>query len=116
MHRHLFAFCLFAVTAATRADEFPPVSKLPQQAELPDPLRLFNGQQVTTPEEWRNQRRPELKALFEFYMYGKAPPAPDNVQANIERVDGKYFGGKATKKEVTLTFGPAETPALHLLL
>jgi hypothetical protein len=116
MNRQLLIFCLMVVPAVARADEFPPVGELPQQAELPDPLVMFDGRPVETPEQWRGERRPELKALFEFYMYGQAPPAPDNLQAKVERVDGSYFGGKATKKEVTITFDPSGTPELHLLV
>jgi hypothetical protein len=99
-----------------RSDEFPPVASLPRQAELPDPLVMFHGQRLTTPEQWREKRRPELKALFEFYMYGKAPAPPDNLQAKVERVDLNYFGGKATKKEVAISFGPPGTPVIHLLV
>jgi hypothetical protein len=49
-------------------------------------------------------------------MYGRAPAPPDNLQATVERTDTNYFDGKATKKEVTLRFGPPGTPALHLLV
>jgi hypothetical protein len=103
-----------ALGLAARAD-FPPVEKLPSNPELPDPLVMFDGKRVTTKEEWVKKRRPELKALFEWYMYGKAPAAP-KVKATVEREDRNYFGGKATKREVTLTFGPRGTPPIHLLL
>ena len=46
------------------AAEFPEVADLPSRPELPDPLVLFSGQPVTSPEQWNSQRRPELKALF----------------------------------------------------
>ncbi|HVX12640.1 MAG TPA: acetylxylan esterase [Pirellulales bacterium] len=98
------------------ADDFPPADELPAQAGLPDPLVMLDGRRVATPDEWRAARRPELKALFEYYMYGRAPAAPDNPRATVERSDANYFGGKATKKEVALRFGPAKTPAIHLLL
>jgi hypothetical protein len=49
-------------------------------------------------------------------MYGYVPPAPDNAKWTIEREDKKYFDGKATKKEVTIAFGPPDTPKIHLLL
>src|SRR5262249_39773038 len=42
------------------------------------------------------------------------PPVP--VTAKLERTDPKALGGKATLKEVTLSFGPPETPKIHLLL
>lgn len=113
----LFALCLSAVSSILlAADPFPAVEKLPLRPELPDPLVMLNGRPATTPQEWRDQRRPELKALFEFYMYGRAPAAPDNLKATIVHRDDHYFGGKATKKDITLHFGPDGTPPLHLLL
>jgi hypothetical protein len=112
----LFLSAVLAPPLAARADDFPPVHELPERRELPDPLVTFNGQRVSTPDDWRQKRRPELKALFEFYMYGRAPAPPDNLQAKVERSDANYFGGKATKKEVTVSFGPPGTPAIHLLL
>src|SRR3954447_5019695 len=94
-------------TAAARRD-FPEVSRLPSRPELPDPLVMFGGERVTSREQWERQRRPELKALFQHYMYGYAPPAPAKVDAKVEREDRRYFGGKATKKEVTIAFGPSD--------
>src|SRR5439155_26878346 len=106
---------LFLRGAATRAD-FPEVSKLPSQPALPDPLVMFDGKRVTSREQWLSQRRPELKALFRHYMYGMAPPTPREVTARVEREDRSFFGGKATKKEVLISFGPPDCPRIHLLL
>lgn len=116
MLRRLFSTCIILSPAALSAADFPAPSDLPVQRELPDPLVMFDGERVTTPEQWRQKRRPELKALFEFYMYGRAPAAPDNLKAKLERTDPNYFGGKATKKEVTISFGPRGTPEIQLLL
>lgn len=41
--------------------------------QLPDVLTLKNGQKVTTPEMWWNQRRPEIVEDFEREMYGRIP-------------------------------------------
>src|SRR4029450_4671297 len=80
-----------------------------------DPLLMFNGERVTNKKEWVNKRRPELKALFQHYMYGHMPPIA-KIESTIERVDKHFFGGKATKKEVTIAFGPPDAPRIHLLL
>lgn len=96
--------------------EFPPVDQLPSRPGLPDPLMMFDGSPVATKKDWFEKRRPELKALFEHYMYGKAPAAPDHVTGTVDRHDGAYFGGKATKDEITIHFGPPGTPPIHLLL
>jgi hypothetical protein len=118
MYRSTFClgmlFCL--TSAAGGADDFPPVSELPERAELPDPLIMLSGERVKTPYEWRENRRPELRSLFEFYMYGRAP-APRNLEdSSVVSTDPDYFGGKATKKQVVIAFGPKGTPQIHLLL
>jgi dienelactone hydrolase len=98
-----------------RAD-FPDVAQLPSHPELPDPLVMFNGERVTTRQQWVDQRRPELKALFAYYMYGSAPPAPAKVEGQVERTDPNALDGKATLREVTISFGPPDVPKIHLLL
>jgi hypothetical protein len=40
---------------------------------LPDPLVLNDGQKVTTPEIWWNQRRPEILEDFDREIYGRVP-------------------------------------------
>src|SRR5262245_19501097 len=65
---------LVALAAAAARADFPPVSQLPSRPELPDPLVMLNGDRVTTKEQWFDKRRPELKALFQHYMYGTFPP------------------------------------------
>ena len=94
---------IMALAIATSGD-FPDPSKLPAKPELPDPLVMFNGKAVATKEKWFSERRPELKKLYEHYMFGIAPPAP-KVHAKVERVDRQALGGKATLKEITLTLG-----------
>ena len=46
---------------------------------LPDPLRLNNGQRVTTAATWNNQRRAELLEIFERDVYGRTPKATPKV-------------------------------------
>jgi hypothetical protein len=111
----LVAAILLLGTSLARAD-FPAVSDLPSHAELPDPLVILHGERVTTKEQWLSKRRPELKALFQHYMYGYLPAAPAKIEAKVEREDRRALGGKATLKEVTIAFGPPEVPRIHLLL
>lgn len=103
-------------TRSTPEQSQPDISQLPSRPELPDPLILFNRKRVTNRTQWIRQRRPELKALFQRYMYGTMPPAPAKVSATVERVDTKFLGGKATEKLVTIAFGPPDMPRIHLLL
>jgi hypothetical protein len=102
-------------TAMMHAAEFPPVDKLPAQ-EWPDPLVMFNGKRVTSKEQWFKERRPELKALFQYYMYGYAPPGPKKIEARVERTDPRALDGKATLKEIAIALGGPEAPRLHLML
>jgi len=92
----------FTVFASQAIADFPAPKDLPSQPALPDPLVMFDGTKVTTKDQWVIKRRPELKALFEHYMYGTIPP-PKSVTAKVLHEDTKAFGGKATLREVGLT-------------
>jgi len=116
MRHTLFCAVLVCLTlSSAHAADFPAVADLPPRAELPDPLIMLNGQRVTTKEKWAEERRPELKTLFQHYMYGYLP-APEKITAKVEREDKKALEGKATLREVTISFGPSDTPPIHLLL
>src|ERR1700744_1260523 len=51
--------------------------------DLPDPLVLKNGQKVTTPEMWWQQRRPEIVEDFDREIYGRVPVNPPRVNWEI---------------------------------
>lgn len=112
----LAALCAALIPMSLLAQPFPDASQLPVQTGLPDPLVMMNGERVTSKEMWVQKRRPELKELFQHYMYGHMPPAPTNLQWKVEREDRTLFAGKATMKEVTIRFGPPNTPELNLLV
>lgn len=125
MHTHLFwtslaalalLFTCFAAPLPAGKDALPEPDKLPARKEMPDPLVMLNGQRVSSKAQWFKERRPELKTLFQHYMYGYAPPPPAKVEYKIERVDPKALGGKATLKEVTILLAGADGPKIHLLL
>ena len=65
---------------------------------------MFDGTKVTSKEQWNEKRRPELKALFQHYMYGALPQAT-KVTATVLHEDAKSFGGKGTLREVGLYTG-----------
>ena len=81
----------------------------------PQPLVLENGESVSSVADWESKRRPELLELFATQMYGHMPPAPE-VSFELEDVDPEFMEGKATKKLITLSFGPEGTPPINLLL
>jgi hypothetical protein len=103
--------------AAMPQTSFPDPEKLPYRPGLPDPLVMLDGSRVTTKEQWETKRRPELKELFQHYMYG-VRPGDASVRATLVHDDGKAFGGKATLTEIDLAIGglPADAPPIHLLL
>lgn len=97
--------------------DLPLVADLPERPDLPDPLETFDGERVETPADWRAVRRPELKVLFQHYVYGYQPeapgldeingePAPDPPEVTadvaVEREDA--LDGAATYRELELSF------------
>jgi hypothetical protein len=95
--------------------DFPEPAALPVRAELPDPLVMFDGRKLATRDEWEKERKPELRALFQHYMYGYLPPRM-KVSGAVRRTDPNAYGGKATLKEVSRLFAGPKGPKLDLLL
>ena len=103
--RPLAMLSLLSLFAARAPAEYPAPKDLPSRPGLPEPLVMLDGSKVTTKEQWVEKRRPELKALFQHYMYGMIPPAAQ-VTARVLHEDAKAFGGKATLREVSLSALP----------
>ncbi len=95
---------LFSLFAGRGGAAYPEAKDLPSKPGLPDPLVMLDGSKVSTKEQWAEKRRPELKALFQHYMYGTLPPVM-KFQVKSLHKDEKAFGGKATLEEVGLDFG-----------
>lgn len=96
------------------ADELPAADQLPEQVDLPDPLKLRDGRAVTTQGAWQEQRKPELRRLFQHYMYGYLP-APVPIEARTTKT-ADILGGKGTLKEVEIRFPTLgeQAPRMHL--
>jgi len=102
------ALCVFAMGAimtAANAADFPKPAALPAVADLPDPLTMFDGTKVTTKEQWLAKRKPELKELFQHYMYGYLADAP-KITATVISTNNKFLGGKAVMKQIAIDLGP----------
>ncbi|UTF52485.1 alpha/beta hydrolase [Natronosalvus rutilus] len=99
-----------------RTGELPPgFERLPAIAELPDPLVQYGPDaerraEITTREEWE-QQRDRYKHQLEYWLYGRMPPAPDNVRAS--ELDTRSVEG-ATIRDVRLAFGPNHDLTLDL--
>ncbi len=61
-------------------------SKANPYPNLPDPLTLNNGQKVTTPEMWWQQRRPEIVEDFDREVYGRVPANVPKVTWEVKSV------------------------------
>lgn len=106
---------LVMLTAASAlADDLPPPEKLPQVAAFPDPLITFAGEKITTPEQWQQTRRPELKELFQNYMYGRYPSVTPEVSAKVLFEDKEAFNGKGVLSEIAVTM-IKDAPPVHIL-
>jgi hypothetical protein len=68
---------------------------------LPDPLVLKNGQKVTTPQTWWNQRRLEIVEDFDREIYGRVPS--DTPKVNWE-MTGTTREPKGTVPTITRQF------------
>jgi len=112
---------LFVASAASlfigicAGQSLPDMAKLPANPTLPDPLTMMDGKPVATPEKWLKERRPELKSLFQHYMYGWFP-APVTVTSEVTYTDAHFLNGQATLKLVTLKLGAARAPETHLMM
>jgi hypothetical protein len=93
----LFTLASPSVSAA----DFPPIDQLKPTAGLPDVLTTLDGAKIATKERWETKRKPELKALFQHYMYGRMPPKP--VRQEFQTSEPRdCLDGKAELRDVTI--------------
>lgn len=85
-------------------------SKVPEYT-LPNPLRMENGLEVRSVEQWKNQRRPELLELFYKHIYGRIPVEVMNdsnlaTMIRITEKDPEALNGKATRFQLDFSLVP----------
>ncbi len=86
---------------------------------LPDALQMGNGIRVDDAQIWQKHRRPEILTLFERYVYGRTPTLPDPIaiSSEVTSVAPAALEGKATRKEITVSFRRGQAAAkLDILL
>lgn len=83
--------------------------------KLPDPLVMKDGTKVTSARQWTGTRRPEILGLFEEHVYGRTPASDGEPRFEQVSIDRKALGGKAVRKQVTISF-PGKTPRIHVLM
>ncbi len=92
-------------------------SKIPHY-DLPPLLVTAEGKTIATPEQWRNVRRPQILALFSNLVYGctPVPESPIHTEFRVLTEDKHFMNGKATRKDVRISFsndkGKAEMTVL----
>lgn len=118
-HRGVFlllvCMCWYGVPGLAQEANYEE-SKVPDYT-LPDLLILQSGAKVTDAKTWNNKRRPEILRLFETQVYGKAPDSPRALHFEMTSIDRNVFGGKATRKQVSVYFTAGrERPRMDILL
>ena len=85
--------------------------------ELPDPLVLANGQQVTDGETWTKKRRPEILEWFTTQVYGRSPAPREDMHFKVTQVERQALDGKAIRKQVSVYFSADEQgPQMDVLI
>ena len=108
----ILADTTFAQPPGTNYDE----SLVPAYT-LPDPLVCQDGTAVEDAATWKTRRRPEILALFEEHVYGKAPGKPERLTFDVRSKSEDALDGKAVRKEVRITVGQGDkTLPIDLLL
>ncbi len=84
---------------------------------LPDPLVTEGGEPVTSPELWRETRRPEIVALFEEHVYGRWLPDPEHLRFEVVDDEPEALDGAATRRQVVIHFTEEDDrPSVELLV
>ena len=101
----LFVFVLLSCNTS-KTKKLDPKPYL-QKKGLPDPLVFNNGSYVKSLEDW-NKRRGEILDLFRRECFGFNPvERPKDLSFKLLKKDENALGGKATRKEVQISFsGP----------
>ena len=115
--------CLFALTAFAGQSKENDIdvnydeSNVPKY-DLPPLLVTAEGKRITTPEEWRTIRRPQILALFSNLVYGCVPDPENQIRTDFEvvKTDPEFMKGKATRKDVRIHFQNDKGQAEMLIL
>jgi hypothetical protein len=102
----LFIF-LFLFIIKTTFAQFNDVnydeSKVPSFV-VPNPLETFNEKKVKNVKKWEKKRRPELLKFFTENVYGRVPGELKIASVEVVETGENAINGKATRKQVELTF------------
>lgn len=77
--------------------------KVPQYT-LPPILETGSGKVINNPHDWETIRRPEILDIFTRQMYGQTPKEKINVKYDLLLENPDALKGKATSRQIQLTF------------
>lgn len=106
MKKTTFSLIILLAGQLAFAQQFVPnydESKVPQFI-VPDPLITFKQKKVKNVKDWEKKRRPELLDCFTQNMFGEIPGEIKIKSAEIIEQSDNAYNGKATRKQVELTF------------
>ena len=88
----------------------------PEDLNLPEVLKTLDGKRVTSPEAWRESRRPEVLELVREFVYGRAPVGrPSSLRFEIRDTLEDFMSGDATRKLIDIHFaGAGGRGTIHL--
>ncbi len=100
--KSLVLFLIFFTSLLARNQANYDESLVPEYT-LPDPLVCMDGTPVTHQKIWFKKRRPEIKRLFETFVYGRMPGKPKSSYT-VTSTDPAALDGLATRKEISFYF------------
>src|SRR5215475_2787199 len=84
---------------------------------LPDPLKLNNGDPARDAKTWLQKRRPEIVRLFEENQFGRSPGRPAGMSFDVFDKGAPALDGKAIREQVTVYFSRDKAgPKMDLLI
>ena len=83
-----------------------PRSGVPMPEDVPELMTTFDGEKVTSVEQWEKKRVPELLEEFTKEEYGRRPvERPEILSFEAEEPDAVMMDGRAIRKRVRVTYG-----------
>jgi hypothetical protein len=83
---------------------------------LPDPLVMKNGERVRDAKTRTSRRRPEILEIFRTEVYGRSPERPAQLAFAVNSVEKQALGGRAVRKQVTISVAAGtDTPKMKVL-
>jgi hypothetical protein len=73
--------------------------------QLPELLKMANGQPVMDAETWFKKRRPEILKLYETEIFGRVPENAPKVKWQVASTDANALNGTATLKRLVGQMG-----------